>query len=288
MKKSIIILAFMSCITIVTSCKKDYSQLASDFISNLPDSCTLLTQIDEEQEHAIYFKAKQINSFFCHHLESEETDTINIPKVDYPDCHPSDIFTGKENIMVGYKKGVENIAGSHVYVQLYNLKKRSFRKLLDCSWYQIDEAKKQITCLSYDTDENGDGSCTIDVFDFDGNTLMKKVSEIYEHEFVPDGTLAAKKQEEAQKAQAMVSKQTIYEDPVYYCELCGAEYSNIESLTRDHCIKNGSRGNHVLYEGSPKDEYTCKYCGTTSYSIRSLVNNRCIRRPGHLPHVPAL
>lgn len=80
----------------------------------------------------------------------------------------------------------------------------------------------------------------------------------------------------------------------YYCEYCGKEYNNIESLTRAPCYKhpNGHyKGNHKLYEGSKKSSYVCKYCGKEYNNIETLTRNYCYRHPnGHYKgfHAPAL
>lgn len=80
----------------------------------------------------------------------------------------------------------------------------------------------------------------------------------------------------------------------YYCEYCGAKYSNLSSLTTCSCPKhpNGpNRGKHKLYEGSEKSKYTCKYCGLQYSSLATLTTCSCPRHPNGSnrgKHAPAL
>jgi transcription elongation factor Elf1 len=80
----------------------------------------------------------------------------------------------------------------------------------------------------------------------------------------------------------------------FYCEYCGDEQSSISWLVANRCHHhpNGAlKGNHKLYEGGEKSQYTCKYCGTSYSSIRYLVANSCHRHPdGALKgkHAPSL
>jgi DNA-directed RNA polymerase subunit RPC12/RpoP len=80
----------------------------------------------------------------------------------------------------------------------------------------------------------------------------------------------------------------------FYCEYCGAKFSNVSSLTNNWCSRhpNGpSKGKHKLYEGSEKSKYTCKYCGQSFSSLSSLTNNWCSRHPNGPnkgKHAPAL
>lgn len=52
--------------------------------------------------------------------------------------------------------------------------------------------------------------------------------------------------------------------PKFYCEYCGQEYSNVQSLCAGSCLRhpNGPlKGKHKLYKGTEKAKYTCKFCG---------------------------
>ena len=80
----------------------------------------------------------------------------------------------------------------------------------------------------------------------------------------------------------------------FYCQYCGTSASSVSSLTNGSCSKHPAgnyKGNHALYEGGEKSQYTCKYCGNQASSISSLTNGSCSRHPngsykGH--HAPAL
>lgn len=79
-----------------------------------------------------------------------------------------------------------------------------------------------------------------------------------------------------------------------YCEYCGTEYPNINSLTGSYCLRHPdglNKGKHKLYEGSEKSKYSCKYCGTESSSINKLTGSACLRHPSGMnkgKHSPAL
>jgi len=80
----------------------------------------------------------------------------------------------------------------------------------------------------------------------------------------------------------------------FYCEYCGQQFSSVSSLTNGSCHRhpNGPhKGQHKLYEGSEKSQYTCKYCGQQFSSISSLTSGSCHRHPNgpHKgQHAPAL
>lgn len=283
MKKSILMMVAFVCATcLMISCKKDYQKLATEFIRNLPDSCELLVQVENEAEHLVYFKGQGTDAFFCYNAETEKTETISVPNMDGASAY--NIGAGKENILIGYKENVNDSVNAHAYVQLYNLKTQGFKKFTTCNWYKFDEGTKQISCFSYKTNKYGDGTCTIDIYDSDGNLLTKKDIEVSQYKEVPAGTLAAKHQAVSQSTNVGAG---FSKSPRYYCELCGEDFPSVQYLTMNTCFKNNG-GKHKLYEGSEKSEYTCKYCGLRTYSIKSLVMNRCHKNPVGDRHAPAL
>ena len=102
----------------------------------------------------------------------------------------------------------------HGCVQLYNLKTRSFKKLLEANVCKADNGKKQLTCYYLETDRYGDGTRTDELYDYDGNLISKKEVELEQYEVVPTGTLAAREQERiAQEQQA--NRLSLWE-----CTLC--------------------------------------------------------------------
>ena len=67
-----------------------------------------------------------------------------------------------------------------------------------------------------------------------------------------------------------------------YCEYCGVSKTDVRSLTSGRCIRHPegpNKGNHKLYEGGEKSNYTCKYCGYKSSNLVSLTSARCFRHP---------
>lgn len=48
-----IYLVIISVMLMLVSCKKDYQKLSTEFIRNLPDTCTFLVQVDNEVEEVV-------------------------------------------------------------------------------------------------------------------------------------------------------------------------------------------------------------------------------------------
>ncbi len=79
-----------------------------------------------------------------------------------------------------------------------------------------------------------------------------------------------------------------------YCETCGQKSSNIANLTSGKCKNHPAgvfKGNHKLYEGTEKQQYTCKLCGSKNSSIAGLTSGKCKNHPNGTfkgNHQPAL
>ena len=281
MKKNFVTLIAVICATVlIVSCKKDYKKLSTEYIRNLPDTCELLVQIENEVDHVVYYKSQRQDAFFRYNLETEEIETITIPELD--GIQASYIGAGKENILIGHKEDANDSVGSHVHIQLYNLQLMSFKNFKTSNWYKIDEGTKQVACFAYNTDKYGDGTCTIDIYDFDGNLLTKKETEVSQYKEVPLGTLAARRQ--AVNADFVQSNTP----PHYYCQLCGAEFNTVRDVTNNICQRRGFGEKHILYEGSEKEKYACKYCGAQFRTIREMTFNTCPRRGHGERHIPAI
>lgn len=68
----------------------------------------------------------------------------------------------------------------------------------------------------------------------------------------------------------------------FYCVNCGYRATSVAGLTALICTKHPAgqnKGNHILYEGSEKAQYTCKYCGFKSATIATLTALICTRHP---------
>ena len=284
---------------VLSSCKKDYQKMSTEFIRNLPDSCEFLIAIDNAAEHLVYYREPQTKSFFCYNVETESVEEINVPEAESPDCVPFTMGAGVDHILVAYSD-IDNISSASFYsdaqVQMYNLKTQTFNKLLECDGCVVDNGKKQITCYTFETDRYGDGTRIDEVYDYDGKLLSKKEVEVINDEEVPTGTLAAREREAQQEEERANQRNNSFFNynqssrPHFYCELCGAEYSNATDLLNNSCLKNkvGSTiGRHVLYEGGEKSIYTCRYCGKQYSSIKDMVINSCPRREFGEKHAPA-
>ena len=291
------VIAFAS--ILLSSCKNDYQRMSTEFIRSLPDSCEFLIAVDNEAEHLVYYRGPQTKSFFCYNVETESVEEINVPEAESPDCVPIAMGAGIDHILVAYSD-IDNISSASFYsdaqVQMYNLKTRTFNKLLECDGIVVDNGKKQLSCYSFETNRYGDGTRIDEVYDYDGKLLSKKEVEVINNEEVPTGTLAAREREAQQKEERAIQRNNSFfnynqsSQPHFYCELCGAEYSNPKDLLNNSCLKNkvGSTiGRHVLYEGGEKSIYTCRYCGQQFSSIKDMVFNGCPRREFGEKHAPA-
>ena len=284
---------------LLSSCKNDYQRMSTEFIRSLPDSCEFLIAVDNEAEHLVYYRGPQTKSFFCYNVETESLEEINVLEAESQDCIPIAMGAGVDHILVVYSD-IDDISSASFYsdaqVQMYNLKTQTFNKLLECDGCVVDNGKKQVTCYTFDTNRYGDGTRIDEVYDYDGKPLSKKEVEVINDEEVPTGTLAAREREAQQEEERAIQRNNSFfnynqsSQPHFYCELCGAEYSNPKDLLNNSCLKNrvGSTiGRHVLYEGGEKSIYTCRYCGKQYSSIKDMVFNSCLRREFGEKHAPA-
>lgn len=103
MKTKLILISIITgTIFVMTSCKKDYQKLSTEFIRNLPDSCEFLVQDENEVEHLVYYKEPKNTAFYCYNIENDNIEEIKIPEVHEAYGTPIGIGGGKENIVVGY------------------------------------------------------------------------------------------------------------------------------------------------------------------------------------------
>lgn len=295
--------SFLTVITFATivlsSCKTNYQKISTEFIRSLPDSCEFLVAVDNDTEHLVYYKGSHNNAFFCYNVETESVEELKVPEVESLDCVPFSMGAGVDNILVAYSD-VDDISSASCYsnanVHIYNLKTKTFEKLLECNGCIIDKGKKQLICYTYDTNRYGEGTRNDEIYDFDGKLLSKKEVEVIDNEEVPTGTLAAREREAQQEEErANQSNNSFFNSNQssqrhFYCELCGAKYSTPKDLLNNSCLKNKvgmNIGRHVLYEGGEKSIYTCRYCGKQYSSIKDMVFNSCPRREFGEKHAPA-
>lgn len=201
MKKGYFLSVFIGVALIITSCRKDYQKLSTEFVRNLPDSCEFLLQVDNDAEHLVYYKLKHNkDAFFCYNTTTNQVEIISVPEIDLPT--PKNIGAGEKSIMIGYKdRNDEDILSTdemlygNSVIMKYDIKTRKFQKFIDCSDFHFDNNAKQILLVTYDIDRYGGGSRTDDVYDFDGKLLTSKEVEVFDFQEVESGTNAAKQKE---------------------------------------------------------------------------------------------
>ena len=283
-KNILVIVALVSAISMMVSCKKDYQKLSAEFIRNMPDTCELLIQVDDEIDHVVYYTGENTELFFCWNAETGKSEPIYIPLDN--ETTPVNIGAGKENIIIG-RKGHENEC-----LQLYNLKEQRFKTFANCGWYEFNRLTKQVSCITENVDINGDGTRVTSIYDFDGKLLSKKESEVSNYNEVPKGTLAAKRKAARNKTGELFkpfwNNGSNTATKHYYCMLCGAEFSSVRDVTNNTCQRRGFGEKHILYEGSEKEQYACRFCGAQFRTIRDMTFNSCPRRGHGEKHIPAL
>ena len=66
----------------MTSCNKNYQKMTTEFVRNLPDTCELLIQVDNDAEHLVYYISQRKDAFYCYNAELDNKETIIVPKGD--------------------------------------------------------------------------------------------------------------------------------------------------------------------------------------------------------------
>ena len=180
-KLSFLFAVFALATLLMMSCKKDYQSITTEFISNLPDTCEILVQVENGTEHFVYYKGKSCNSFYCYNAETDKVEVINCPDMKERSLTPLYIGAGNENIMIGYMEDehqLETSVYTNACVQRYNLKTRSFKEFTTCNGITFDYGKNQLLCETYDTNRYGEGTRIDELYDFDGKLLSKKEVEV--------------------------------------------------------------------------------------------------------------
>ena len=166
---------FLACMCVLTlsSCKKDYQKLATEFERALPDSMEVLTEQINEVDHFIYYKSKNNTKLIRYDLDKESKESVS-PKLDKGE-RIYGIFAGKENI--AFLKDNNSLSSMIV---LYNLKTQKFTDGQEFYGYGSDnniayanEADSTIT--GYIQDRYGGKE--IFVYNFDGKLIKQETEE---------------------------------------------------------------------------------------------------------------
>lgn len=170
-----IILACM-CVLALSSCKKDYQKLATEFERALPDTLEVLTEQINEVDHYIYFKNKSNTELIRYDLDKEIRESVKPELSDGETVYG--IYMGNENITFLKRNG--SLGSSFV---IYNLKTQKFKDVAefygaDNNDAFVNENDKQV--IGYIQGRYGDR--TKFVYDFDG----KKISEEEEEDPIGD------------------------------------------------------------------------------------------------------
>lgn len=183
-KKVLFISIIVGTVFAMTSCNKNYQKMTTEFVRNLPDTCELLVQVDNDAEHLVYYKSQRKDAFYCYNAELDNKETINVPEGDN-DGNAYFIGAGEKNILVGYNiEGQSDPLIARASIQLYDIKTRSFKSFILCNDIYFDQGTKDITCVRYETDRYGTGTKIEEVYDFDGKLLKSKEVEVSDFEEV--------------------------------------------------------------------------------------------------------
>lgn len=183
-KKDFFISIIVGTVFAMTSCNKNYQKMTTEFVRNLPDTCELLVQVDNEAEHLVYYKSQRKDAFYCYNAELDNKETINVPEGE-DDGNADFIGAGEKNILVGYNiKGEVDPLIAKKSIQLYDPRTRSFKSFILCNDIYFDQGTKDITCVRYETDRYGTGTKIEEVYDFDGKLLKSKEVEVSDFEEV--------------------------------------------------------------------------------------------------------
>lgn len=226
MKKNIVFACL--CILALGSCKKDYQKLATEFVSNLPDSCVLLAQTESETEHIVYYMAKDGIEFYRKDFEAEKTDTLCPEVSDGQEI--KEVLAGKENIMVCANHADVDFQSAELY--LYSLKEKRFEKLGEFGLYENESDTK--TVYTSTTIEVGHSKILkARTFDYDGK-LVKEVERDLSEEVNPWDMLED------------VSEESSYQQPtqeqpmqVFYCRKCAQRVAARNTIEADVKARHG-------------------------------------------------
>lgn len=97
-KKVLFISIIVGTVFAMTSCNKNYQKITTEFVRNLPDTCELLVQVDNDAEHLVYYKSQRNDAFYCYNAELDNKETINVPEGDN-DGNAYFIGAGEKNIL---------------------------------------------------------------------------------------------------------------------------------------------------------------------------------------------
>lgn len=170
-----IILACM-CVLALSSCKKDYQKLATEFERALPDTLEVLTEQINEVDHFIYYKNKSNTELIRYDLEKETRESVK-PELSNGETIYG-IYMGNENIAFLKRTTMAST------FETYNLKTQKFKEIESFWGTEMNDAipsENDKTITGY-VGLNG-GPTTKYVYNFDGN----KISE--EEEVDPIGDL---------------------------------------------------------------------------------------------------
>ena len=238
-----IILACM-CIVALGSCKKDYQKLAMDFVQSVSDSCDVLTQINSETEHLVYYMAKNGNEIYCRNIEQEKTDTLR------PDISEGlevrEVIMGKANIMICADHADVDYQSAEIF--LYNFNSRKFEKLGEFDLYENNKENKTIyTSTTVDMPKLYTKILTARTYDYDGKLINEEETEMVPRsdDYLEEADAQGLYQQQMQQRPA---------EQMFYCHVCRKRvmaYDALEATMKvGDCVRRPlpDRNNVVTYD----------------------------------------
>ena len=183
--------------------------MAIDFVDNLPDTCEVLAQNYDENEHIVYYMVKGGKEFYRKKIETEQTDTLMSDVAEGLEI--KEVLAGKENIMVCADHADMDFQSAELY--LYSLKEQKFEKLGEFDFYENNPEEKTVYCsTTVDMPRLYTKILTAKTFDYDGKLIKEEEWELGDSDFM-DG------ESEVERANRLGYEQQ-HPEQVFYCRFC--------------------------------------------------------------------
>lgn len=232
------------CVLALSSCKKDYQKLATDFVQSISDSCDVLAQINTETEHLVYYMAKDGKEIYRRDIMQEKTDTLRPDVSDGLEVR--EVIMGKENIMICADYADADYQSAEIF--LYNLSSQRFDKLGEFDFYESNKEDKTIyTSTTTDLPKLYKKILTTRKYDYDGKLITEEETEMVPRsdDYLEEADAQDLYQQQMQQKPA---------EQMFYCHVCRKRvmaYDALEATLKvGDCLRRPipDRNNVVTYD----------------------------------------